>query len=241
MIFMATTMGQFLLGLFASTIPVDPSVANEIKNSIPPHPDAYFIFSHNLIIASPIFVPGAGLGWMSLIIFQTGLAFSALGPAATVPVPGWSAWLAASSEPFFWLEIMAYSAAATASTMLFLTLILDRKKLVHEISRFFTGGLLYALFLWNAASIELTSSLDAIYLEWLALVLVGMTAIYGYSILVGPPLSTRNWIVLLGLVAVIAVLPFLYVPLTLAYLAYLILKSSRPTRMPVVGLPGSYL
>src|SRR5207244_9094114 len=51
-IFALATLGQFLLGLFASTIPVDPSLANEIRSSIPPNPDPGFIFYHNLITSS---------------------------------------------------------------------------------------------------------------------------------------------------------------------------------------------
>jgi len=227
-IFALATLGQFLLGLFASTIPVDPSLANEIRSSIPPNPDPGFIFYHNLITSSLVFVPGVGLGWLTLIIWETGLAFSALGPTATTPVAGWIAWLGASSLPFFWLEIMSYSVAATASTMLLLTLLRDRRNILHEASRFLFELVFFIIILWNAATIELTETVDGIYFEWIFIVVLGLTVILAYSHIFGPHLRGQDWTVMGGFLLWLVLAKFLFVPLVLGYLIYFFWRRPAP-------------
>lgn len=228
-IFALATLAQFALGLFASTRAAPPGLAEEIRSSIPPDIDAIGIFYHNILASAWVFLPVFGLGWLALIIWETGLAFSALGPTAPTPFPGWLAWLSASSLPFFWLEIMAYSVAATAGTMLVLTFFLDRKRMLHEASRFALGGILYVLFLFNAAVIEPTKPVTMVleWVSWLFVVAVGMSAIFAYSQVIGPPLRSRDWLSLTGMLAILALIPFLYVPLVLCYLMYFFWRGER--------------
>jgi hypothetical protein len=79
--------------------------------------DAVGIFTHNLTIAMPMFIPGFGIAWGFFASWQTGFAFAAL--ATTTPIlneihPLYLLYL----SPFGIMELVAYSLAMSRSFLL---------------------------------------------------------------------------------------------------------------------------
>jgi uncharacterized membrane protein SpoIIM required for sporulation len=79
--------------------------------------DAFGIFTHNLIIALPMFIPGFGVAWGLFSAWSTGFAFAAI--ATTVPeigdIPPLSLLFL---SPFGLMEITAYSLGISRSFIL---------------------------------------------------------------------------------------------------------------------------
>jgi len=79
--------------------------------------DAFGIFTHNLIIALPMFIPGFGVAWGVFSAWSTGFAFAAI--ATTVPeireIPPLSILFL---SPFGLIEITAYSIGISRSFIL---------------------------------------------------------------------------------------------------------------------------
>jgi len=79
--------------------------------------DAFGIFTHNLIIALPMFIPGFGVAWGLFSAWSTGFAFAAI--ATTVPeigdIPPLSILFL---SPFGLIEITAYSLGISRSFIL---------------------------------------------------------------------------------------------------------------------------
>jgi hypothetical protein len=240
-IFTLATIGQFFLALATSSIPVPVDEAHQIVDQIKMQTqiNTLSIFEHNLLAALPTFTPGLGVGWLAFLIGSTGLAISAEGMLSTPPVPGWFGWVTISFFPFFWLEIMAYSVATTAGLMAFLTMVFDRKKLRDEASRFMLGLVLYALFLYNAAQAEydtitteqITHGSPVPLLGWMTSVGVGMLAILGFSLYRDITITRRDWSILIGLIAVLLFLPFVYVMLVLTFVTYILWRNARPQNL----------
>ncbi len=78
--------------------------------------DAFGIFTHNLTIALPMFIPGFGIGWGLFSAWSTGFAFASI--ALTVPqiaeIPPLSLFL----SPFGLMELVAYSFGISRSFIL---------------------------------------------------------------------------------------------------------------------------
>jgi len=79
--------------------------------------DAFGIFTHNLIIALPMFIPGFGVAWGVFSAWSTGFAFAAI--ATTIPeigdIPPLSILFL---SPFGLIEITAYSIGISRSFIL---------------------------------------------------------------------------------------------------------------------------
>jgi len=79
--------------------------------------DAFGIFTHNLIIALPMFIPGFGVAWGVFSAWSTGFAFAAI--ATTIPeigdIPPLSILFL---SPFGLIEITAYSLGISRSFIL---------------------------------------------------------------------------------------------------------------------------
>jgi len=79
--------------------------------------DAFGIFTHNLIISLPMFIPGFGVAWGIFSAWSTGFAFAAI--ATTVPeireIPPLSILFL---SPFGLMEITAYSIGISRSFIL---------------------------------------------------------------------------------------------------------------------------
>ncbi|MEX1053338.1 MAG: stage II sporulation protein M [Nitrosopumilaceae archaeon] len=84
--------------------------------------DALGIFRHNVSIALPMFIPGAGVAWGAFAAAQTGQAFTAL--VITYPalstIPPLSLLLI---SPFGLMELVAYSIGMSRSFLLIQTII----------------------------------------------------------------------------------------------------------------------
>ena len=244
-IFALATIGQFFLAMVTSSIPVPADEARDIVKQIPTSIDTLGIFKNNLLVALPTFTPGLGIGWLIIIMWNTGLAISSEAMLSTPPVPGWFSWVTISFFPFFWLEIMAYSVAATAGLMAFLTIVFDRKKLRGEASRFVLGLVLYALLLYNAAQAEydtitterMTPGTPIPLLGWGTNVAVGMVAILGFTLYRDIRVTRRDWSILLGLIAILLFLPFIYVISVLSFMAYLLWRNARNQNVGMTVAP----
>lgn len=114
------------LGLFAavfqlgSLIPVAEEDANlflgqfrDLVSDI----DAIGIFAHNLRIALPMFIPGAGAAWGLVSAASTGFAFAAIGAATgqALAIPPLALLFL---SPFGLMEVTAYSIATSRSFVL---------------------------------------------------------------------------------------------------------------------------
>ncbi len=237
-IFTVTTIVQFLLILAFTTVPVPRSDAQILRNQIPSGIDALGIFENNVMVGFPAFTPALGAGWLAYISITTGVVISAIGITNNPPAPGWLLWVAESQLPFFWLELMAYAVAVASGTMLFLTLLYDRRKIAHEFSRFIIGMVLFVLFLWDAAQIEYYTVVVSTgnpgtllpLTDWIVNVSVGMLAVWAYTNVYGPRLRGMDWAILTGMLALLIVFPLAYVFLALFFLAYLFWKNPARTR-----------
>ena len=79
--------------------------------------DAFGIFTHNLTIALPMFIPGFGVAWGLFSAWSTGFAFAAI--ATTVPEIGEIPPLSILFlSPFGLMEITAYSISISRSFIL---------------------------------------------------------------------------------------------------------------------------
>jgi hypothetical protein len=108
--------------------------------------DAIGIFTHNTIVALPMFVPGFGVAWGSFAAWSTGVAFEAL--ISTTPILAKLPPLAIIFlSPFGVMELVAYSIGMSRSFLL-INAILRRKPLKNELRQ--TGieiGIVIALLL----------------------------------------------------------------------------------------------
>ena len=77
--------------------------------------DAFGIFSHNAIIALPMFIPGFGVAWGLFSAYSTGFAFAAI--SAGTPELSSLNPLAILLTPFGLMEVTAYSIAMSRSVL----------------------------------------------------------------------------------------------------------------------------
>lgn len=94
--------------------------------------DAIGIFTHNVTVALPMFLPGFGMIWGSFAAWSTGLAFRAL--VATTPSLSKIPPLALLYlSPFGIMELAAYSIGMSRSLLLINMLIKKRSSLRYEL------------------------------------------------------------------------------------------------------------
>jgi hypothetical protein len=91
--------------------------------------DAFGIFSHNAIIALPMFIPGFGAAWGLFAAYSTGFAFAAI--SAGTPELSDLNPLAILLTPFGLMELAAYSIAMSRS-VLFIEKIIKRTSIFTE-------------------------------------------------------------------------------------------------------------
>jgi len=77
--------------------------------------DGFGIFSHNAIIALPMFIPGFGVAWGLFSAYSTGFAFAAI--SAGTPELNSLNPLAVLLTPFGLMEVAAYSIAMSRSVL----------------------------------------------------------------------------------------------------------------------------
>lgn len=94
--------------------------------------DAIGIFTHNVSVALPMFVPGFGVAWGSFAAWSTGLAFRAL--VSTTPALAKLPPLAIIYlSPFGVMELIAYSIGMSRSFLLINTLLKKKTTLRQEL------------------------------------------------------------------------------------------------------------
>jgi len=91
--------------------------------------DGVGIFSHNAIIALPMFIPGFGAVWGLFAAYSTGFAFAAI--SAGTPELSSLNPLAVLLTPFGLMEVAAYSIAMSRS-VLFIEKIIKRTSIFTE-------------------------------------------------------------------------------------------------------------
>jgi hypothetical protein len=91
--------------------------------------DGFGIFSHNAIIALPMFIPGFGVAWGLFSAYSTGFAFAAI--SAGTPELSSLNPLAVLLTPFGLMELAAYSIAMSRS-VLFIEKIIKRTPIFTE-------------------------------------------------------------------------------------------------------------
>lgn len=123
--FSAVFIIGFLLTVIGSFIPVPPAEAKMISDQLNQTlnegrstntlPQA--IFMNNFLICLLMFVPVLGFAAGMFILFETGLALSAI--ASIQGYPSFLAIISLVITPVFWLEFAAYALAMTESIWLF--------------------------------------------------------------------------------------------------------------------------
>ncbi len=116
-IFLGIFAAAFQLGSMTSVSEEDAEAFMSEFEELVLDIDAFGIFTHNLIISLPMFIPGFGVAWGIFSAWSTGFAFAAI--ATTVPEIGEIPQLSILFlSPFGLMEIAAYSIGISRSFIL---------------------------------------------------------------------------------------------------------------------------
>jgi Stage II sporulation protein M len=128
-IFFAIFVGIFLLSYFVgSTYKMSSDELNNFLNEFKSETegiDAVGIFTHNLVDALPMFVPGFGAGWGCYIGWSTGEAFGAF-LSSNPALAHVSALAIFLLSPYGAMELVAYSIAMSRSLIILLVFVRRR-------------------------------------------------------------------------------------------------------------------
>ena len=129
--FIFTAIFCLIFGLGTTAEPTPDEVAEimDYFEEVLEQVDSALIFTHNLTIAIPMFIPGFGAIWGFFSAWSTGFAFAAIQTAT--PELGEVNPLALLLTPFGLMELAAYSIALSRSFLLAKTL-LKRKSIFAE-------------------------------------------------------------------------------------------------------------
>ena len=119
----------FALGTTAEPTPEEVAEIMDYFEDVLEKVDSVLIFTHNLTIAIPMFIPGFGVIWGLFSAWSTGFAFAAI-QTATPELADVNP-LALLLTPFGLMELSAYSIAMSRSFLLAKTL-LQRKSILAE-------------------------------------------------------------------------------------------------------------
>ena len=116
-VFMAIFSASFAIGAEIQVSEEESKIFLEEFETIVEVIDAVGIFTHNVSLALPMFIPGFGVAWGAFAAFSTGMAFSVLKDAypALENIP---ALTIIFMSPFGLMEIAAYSIAMSRSYIL---------------------------------------------------------------------------------------------------------------------------
>jgi hypothetical protein len=116
-IFLGIFAATFQLGSMTSVSEEDAEAFMSEFEELVLDIDAFGIFTHNLTIALPMFIPGFGVAWGLFSAWSTGFAFAAI--ATTIPEIGEIPPLSILFlSPFGLMEIAAYSIGISRSFIL---------------------------------------------------------------------------------------------------------------------------
>ena len=116
-IFLGIFSASFAIGAEVQVSEEESAIILEEFETLLDEIDAVGIFSHNTLLALPMFIPGFGIAWGAFAAFSTGMAFSVLQGAnpmlANIP-----SLTILFMSPFGLMEIAAYSIAMSRSYMI---------------------------------------------------------------------------------------------------------------------------
>ena len=116
-VFLGIFSASFAIGAEVQVSEEESAIVLEELESLIGEIDAVGIFSHNILLALPMFIPGFGIAWGAFAAFSTGMAFSVLQDAnpmlANIP-----SLTILFMSPFGLMEIAAYSIAMSRSYMI---------------------------------------------------------------------------------------------------------------------------
>ena len=116
-VFMATFSASFAIGAEIQVSEEESKIFLEEFETIVEDIDAVGIFTHNVSLALPMFIPGLGVAWGAFSAFSTGMAFSVLQDAHPI-LENIPALTVIFMSPFGLMEIAAYSIAMSRSYIL---------------------------------------------------------------------------------------------------------------------------
>ena len=116
-IFLGIFSASFAVGAEVQVSEEESAIVLEQFESLIGEIDAVGIFTHNLSLALPMFIPGFGIVWGAFAAFSTGMAFSVLQDANPMleNIPSLTVLF---MSPFGLMEIAAYSIAMSRSYMI---------------------------------------------------------------------------------------------------------------------------
>jgi len=116
-VFLGIFSASFAIGAEVQVSEEESAIVLEEFETLLDEIDAVGIFSHNTLLALPMFIPGFGIAWGAFAAFSTGMAFSVLQDAnpmlANIP-----SLTILFMSPFGLMEIAAYSIAMSRSYMI---------------------------------------------------------------------------------------------------------------------------
>ncbi|NWJ43621.1 stage II sporulation protein M [Marine Group I thaumarchaeote] len=116
-VFLGIFSASFAIGAEVQVSEEDSAIVLEEFESLIDEIDAVGIFTNNILLALPMFIPGFGIAWGAFAAFSTGMAFSVLQDAnpmlANIP-----SLTILFMSPFGLMEIAAYSIAMSRSYMI---------------------------------------------------------------------------------------------------------------------------
>ena len=113
-IFLGIFSASFAIGAEVEVSEEESAIVLEEFETLLAEIDAVGIFSHNTLLALPMFIPGFGIAWGAFAAFSTGMAFSVLQDANPIleSIPSLTILF---MSPFGLMEIAAYSIAMSRS------------------------------------------------------------------------------------------------------------------------------
>ena len=116
-VFLGIFSASFAIGAEVQVSEEESAIVLEEFGTLLDEIDAVGIFSHNTLLALPMFIPGFGIAWGAFAAFSTGMAFSVLQDANPIleNIPSLTILF---MTPFGLMEIAAYSIAMSRSYMI---------------------------------------------------------------------------------------------------------------------------
>ena len=116
-IFLGIFSASFAVGAEIQVSEEESAIVLEEFESLIADIDAVGIFTHNTLLALPMFIPGFGIAWGAFAAFSTGMAFSVL-QGANPMLENIPSLTILFMTPFGLMEVAAYSIAMSRSYMI---------------------------------------------------------------------------------------------------------------------------
>ena len=116
-VFLGIFSASFAIGAEVQVSEEESAIVLEEFETLIAEIDAVGIFSHNTLLALPMFIPGFGIAWGAFAAFSTGMAFSVL-QGANPMLENIPSLTILFMSPFGLMEVAAYSIAMSRSYMI---------------------------------------------------------------------------------------------------------------------------